>query len=520
MTDTTPPASAKDRRPDPFTLVIFGASGDLTKRKLIPAFYRLYCQGLLPEPFSVVGFARSEMSDDGFRLAMRDAVKEFGPSADQRDDRWDPFAAKLFYHAAPSYDDLAAHHTLRDRLHSMAQRDNVPGHCLFYMATQPMLFAPIVECLHQAGLSSPDPGDGPWRRVVIEKPFGRDLESAQGLTERMTQCFPEEQVYRIDHYLGKETVQNMLVLRFANSIFEPIWNQKYVDHVQITVSETVGVGSRAEYYDTAGAVRDMLQNHMMQLLCLVGMEAPGSLSSHAVRDEKVKVLEALRPIPEDCLGSDVVLAQYTAGRVVGKPAPGYHEEPDVPADSSTETYVALKTYIDNWRWSGVPFYLRTGKRLPARVTEIGIHFKPVPKILFNADPATDLTPNVLRLRIQPNEGIALQFQVKKPGPVMRIDPLMMDFDYASAFSQAPAEAYERLLLDAALGDSTLFTRSDEVDAAWRFVSPILDSRACACATATYGAGTWGPQEADQLIQADGRQWELMRRCVAHGQVLR
>ena len=506
------------RTPVPFTLVIFGASGDLTKRKLIPAIYSLYTEGLLPEMFSVLGYARSEMSDDDFRDEMCQAIGEFWRGGTVDAGTWSSFASKLHYHTANGYDELAAHRSLRERLEVMARQHGVPGNCVFYLATQPMLFAPIIETLHEAGLSRKGASGRPWSRVIIEKPFGRDLQTSRSLRDRITTAFAEDQIFRIDHYLGKETVQNLLVFRFANSIFEPIWNQKYIDHVQITVSETVGVEARGKYYDEAGALRDMLQNHLMQLLSLVAMEPPGNLSAHAVRDEKLKVLQALRPIPADCIDRDVVLGQYTAARAL----PGYRQEPDVAPDSTTETYVAMKAHLDNWRWSGVPFYLRTGKRLPTRITEIDIHFKPSPRILFNAPPAEPLRPNVLSLRIQPNEGIALQFEVKRPGPAMNIQPLMMDFDYASAFSQDPPEAYERLILDAALGDSTLFTRGDEVDAAWTHVSPIIDraENDCESPLATYTAGTWGPKEADDLIEADGRRWELMRRCIAHAHVIK
>ena len=522
MTTAATPKPNTSRTPEPFTLVIFGASGDLTKRKLMPAVYRLHRQGRLPPAFAVVGFARSAMSDDGFREEMRSAVSESSQDDTLDEATWSEFAAKLHYHTAKAYDDTTAYRSLRGRLADISGGSSDEGNCLFYLATHPSLFGTIIEHLHGVGLSRRDNTAGPWSRVIIEKPFGRDLPTSRALTERIRSAFSEPQIFRIDHYLGKETVQNILVLRFANSIFEPIWNQKYVDHVQITVSEAAGVEARGKYYDDAGALRDMVQNHMMQLLCLVAMEPPTSLQADAVRDEKVKVLDALRPIPLECVASGVVRGQYAAGASVGSPVPSYRDEQDVADDSATETYVALKAYVDNWRWSEVPFYLRTGKRLPARVTEIGIHFKPVPKVLFNAAPAAPLRPNVLRLRIQPHEGIAMQFQVKEPGPAMSIQPLMMDFDYASSFGHEPAEAYERLLLDAALGDSTLFTRSDEVEAAWRFVTPIIEAHetAPACPLGTYEAGTWGPKQADELIESDGRSWELMRRCVAQARVVK
>ncbi|MFW6163640.1 MAG: glucose-6-phosphate dehydrogenase, partial [Planctomycetota bacterium] len=493
--------------PEPFTLVIFGASGDLTRRKLVPAVYSLFREGLLSGAFRVLGFARSELSDDAFREQLRQGVDEHA-RVDLAGD-WDDFAARLSYHQG-SYDEPDSYASLRDRLDALASEMGGPRRCVFYLATPPPVFELAARHLDAAGLA--DEGEG-WARLIIEKPFGRDLASAQALNAALGEHFAEHQVFRIDHYLGKETVQNLLVLRFANALFEPIWNEKYVDHVQITVAETVGVERRGSYYDQAGAIRDMVQNHMMHLLCLVGMDAPNSLDDKAVRDEKVKVLKALRSMPPSCVHDRVIRAQYTAGEAGGRALADYRAEDGVAADSTTETFVAIKTFIDNWRWAGVPFYLRTGKALPAKITEIGIHFKPVPHVLFNAPPFGPMEPNVLALRIQPNEGISLQFQVKVPGAGVRIQPYKMDFGYAESFDAEPPEAYERLLLDAALGDATLFTRSDEVEAAWTFLQPILD--ACAeCpprGLATYPAGSWGPAEADQLIEADGRRWMLMKR---------
>ncbi len=492
---------------EPFALVIFGASGDLARRKLLPAVHRLFQEGLLPERLAVVGFARTEMGDEAFRDNVRQALAKFAPASAESGRDWDAFARCLFYHRG-AYDDPASFASLRERLGALAAAQGTPRNCLFYLATPPEVFPLVVGNLHAAGLSRTGEGAG-WSRLVIEKPFGRDLASARALNTLLQAGLAEGQVFRIDHYLGKETVQNILALRFANAIFEPLWNHRYVDHVQITVAETVGVEQRGPYYDHAGALRDMVQNHMMHLLCLVGMEPPNSLDSGAVRDEKVKVLKALRAIPTCEVGGRVVRAQYAAGASLQ----GYRQEPGVAPDSATETYVALKTFIDNWRWAGVPFYLRTGKRLAARITEIGIHFKPVPQVLFNAEPFGPMAPNVLALRIQPNEGISLQFQVKRPGAGVQIEPFKMDFGYADAFGGEPPEAYERLLLDAALGDATLFTRSDEVEAAWAFADPILVacSEASAAELPTYPAGTWGPAEADALIEADGRHWTVFKR---------
>ena len=505
-------SAPKRDAPQPFTLVIFGASGDLTHRKLIPAVYRLFQEGLLPERFAVVGFARSPKSDEAFRAELRKAVETFSRAKPAGDDDWAPFAARLHYHRG-DYQNAADFQALAARLDALAAASGAPRNCLFYLATPPEMIQAITDQVRAAGLAEAGGASSPWSRIIIEKPFGRDLASARALNAHVQGAFAENQIFRIDHYLGKETVQNILVLRFANALFEPIWNHKYVDHVQITVAETVGVEGRGAYYDHAGAIRDMAQNHMMHLLCLVGMEAPNSLDSEAVRSEKVKVLKTLHLIPPTCVGDRVVRAQYAAGTLAGQPVPGYREEPAVAPDSLTETYVALKTFIDNWRWAGVPFYLRTGKRLPARITEIGIHFKPVPQVLFNAPPFGPMAPNVLTLRIQPNEGISLQFQVKRPGWGIRIESFEMDFGYAAAFGGEPPEAYERLLLDAALGDSTLFTRNDEVEAAWAFLTPILEG--CAGQPITrlpaYPAGSWGPAEADALIESDGRRWTLMKR---------
>ena len=495
---------------EPVTLVVFGASGDLTRRKLLPAIFSLFCQGQLAERSSIIGFARTEKTDQSFRdeitESMKDKLSSSGGPVD--DKQWSRFASRLHY-AHGSYDNPADYQALAKRIEELSATAGAPQNCLFYLSTPPTSFVTIIDQLRQSGLARKGQADAPWTRVVIEKPFGRDLQSARALNRKIQAAFDERQIFRIDHYLGKETVQNILVLRFANKIFEPLWNQRYVDHVQITVAETLGVEGRGGYYDRSGSTRDMVQNHMMHLLCLVGMEPPAALEADAIRNEKVQVLDSLRPILRECAVNSVIRAQYAAGDVNGETVPGYRQEPGVAADSQTETYVAFKTFIDNWRWAGVPFYLRSGKRLAARVTEIAIYFKAVPQVLFNVAPMGPLSPNVLTIRIQPDEGMSLAFQVKSPGLGMRIAPLKMDFGYAEAFGSAPRDAYERLLLDAAVGEATLFTRADEVEAAWRFLSPIIEGCSrCPDRLPEYPAGTWGPKQADDLVGSDGRQWHL------------
>ena len=495
--------------PEPFTLVVFGASGDLARRKLMPALFGLDCEKLLPDGAAVIGFARSEMTDEPFRASLREAAEADCDGGAFDEDAWRRFAARVSYHRG-RYDNPDDFQQLRRRIEQSPGRSGGPANCLFYLATPPSAFVDIVGGLKASGLARRARATAPWSRIIIEKPFGHDLDSARSLNAEVRSAFDESQIFRIDHYLGKETVQNLMVLRFANSIFEPIWHQKYVDHVQVTVSETLGVEGREGFYEQAGAIRDILQNHMMHLLCLVAMEPPVSLGAEAIRGEKVKVLQSLRPIGPQCAAAGVVRAQYTAGAVEGHPCRGYRELEGIPPDSTTETYVAFKAFVDNWRWSGVPFYLRTGKRLAARRTEISIHFKPVPQVLFNTPPMGPIAPNVLAVRVQPDEGISMEFQVKVPGLATRIQRLKMDFGYAEAFGRTPPDAYRRLLLDAALGDATLFARGDEVELAWGFVCPILAG--CALPTAaplaTYEAGSWGPAEADALIAADGNRWHV------------
>jgi glucose-6-phosphate 1-dehydrogenase len=513
------------RTAPPCAMVIFGATGDLTRRKLMPALYNLARAGHLPAEFGVIGFARSAGEVATFREELRAGVREFSRTGFDAG-TWDPFAAGISS-LRGGYDEPAAYQRLLEQLEALDRERGTAGNRLFYLATPPDASASIATRLGTAsgasarsGLVRPTGREGPWTRVVIEKPFGHDLASAEALNAAVGTVFDEQQVFRIDHYLGKETVQNILVLRFANALFEPIWNNTQIDHVQITVSESVGVEGRGGYFEQSGILRDMVQNHLLQLLCLVAMEPPVALDADAIRDEKVQVLRAVRPISPDEVAMGMVRGQYGPGWVLGKEVPGYREETGVSPTSITETYAALRVEIDNWRWAGVPFYLRAGKRLPKRMTEIAIQFKSVPRILFNKDRDLPLEPNVLSLRIQPNEGIALRIGVKVPGYEARIHPVTMDFGYGAAFGIEPPEAYERLILDALLGDSTLFTRRDEVEAQWRFITPILEGWASSSSVVTqhagdapplaeYEAGSWGPAEADALLRADGRAWRRL-----------
>ncbi|GAC1353696.1 MAG: glucose-6-phosphate dehydrogenase [Herpetosiphon sp.] len=491
-----------ERTPVPSALVIFGASGDLTKRKLLPALWAMAENQQLPPGFSVVGISRSPLSHDDFRQQFRDSIAD-DKTIDS--EMLNNFLQGLFY-LPGRVDDPEIYRKLQEFLNTLDRERGTGGNRAFYCATQPSFFPVIIEQLGASGLvTAPSDGQG-WTRIVIEKPFGRDLESAKELNRTVLKVFDERQIYRIDHYLGKETVQNLLVLRFANTIFDPIWNRQYVDHVQITVAESLGVEQRGPYYEEAGLVRDMIANHMLQLLTLVAMEAPVAFDADAVRDEKVKVLRAVRPFSDERLHRDMVRGQYGPGFLQAAPVGGYREEPKVAATSKTETYAAIKFVIDNWRWAGVPFFLRSGKRLPKRATEIAIQFKPVPHRLFDAS-----TPDVLAIRIQPDEGISLQFDAKVPGPSMRERPVLMDFRYGSSFGVEPAEAYQRLLLDVLLGDGTLFARRDEVEAAWRIIDPILAfwSSTPAPELPNYEAGTWGPTAADDMIEGPFRRWRRL-----------
>lgn len=484
------------RMPSPCAVVIFGASGDLASRKLLPALWALNEGQQLPPNFVIVGVARSDGSDDQFRQQLRDAI-----AADTSVDNalLDAFARNVFY-VQGDYDDDDTYRRLAERLQQFDGERGTDGNRVFYVATPPSVFAPIIQNLGASGLAKPNADDG-WTRIVIEKPFGRDLATAQELNRVVNGVFDERQVYRIDHYLGKETVQNIFHFRFANAIWEPLWNRNHVDHIQITAAEELGVEKRGGYYEQAGAVRDMLANHLLQLLTITAMEPPVSFDADAVRDEKVKVLRGVRPFDAERVRRDVVRGQYGDGWIGGERVPGYHDERGVAPQSQTETYIAAAFYIDTWRWQGVPFYVRTGKRLPKRVSEIAIQFRAAPDQLFGT-----AAPNVLAMRIQPDEGISLQFEAKVPGPAARHRPVAMDFRYGAAFAVAPADAYQRLLLDVMLGDGTLFARRDEVEAAWTLVEPLLHAQATAQHTPAYPAGTWGPDAADQLLERDGRRW--------------
>ena len=487
------------------SLVIFGASGDLTARKLIPALYQLSREKRLPQEFRVIGFARREKSDASWRAELREALGTFSRSQPVDETVWQAFAANLHYCqgdlAEPAaYERLA---TLLDRFGVPELRQNL----LFYLATQPSQFGGIAGQLHAAGLLLKDSPTG-WQRLVVEKPVGHDLASAQALNTELIRFAHERQIFRIDHYLGKETVQNILMFRFSNSIFERLWNREAVDHVQITVSEKLGVGARGGYYEEAGALRDMVQNHLLQVLSLVAMEPPVSLDAEAIRDEKVKLLKAIRPLQPGNVDRDCVRGQYAAGSVDGRPQPGYRQEPKVAPASNVETFVALRLCLDNWRWSGVPFYLRTGKSLPLSASEVRVQFRPTPNVLFAAECGPKMDPNALTLRLQPNEGISLRFNGKVPGANLRLRPVRMHFSYDSEFGAYTPEAYERLLLDALAGDATLFIRRDEVETAWGIVDAIRagwQDRALS-EDEFYPAGTWGPAGAADLLAQSGHAW--------------
>lgn len=497
----------------PCVVVIFGATGDLTHRKLVPALYNLALDGLLPAQFQMIGFARREMTDDTFRANLQKSTAENSRRLPLQEDIWQEFAAHSTYIRA-AFDDQDGYTRLRANLEEI---DRVVGaECvrLFYLATSPEYFELITEHLAAARLLAPEDSGVTRSRVIIEKPFGTDLASAKELNQSLLKYMREQQIYRIDHYLGKETVQNLLVFRFGNGIFEPIWNQKYVDHVEISVCETVGVGSRAGYFDKTGILRDIMQNHALQLLCLVALEPPVAFAADAVRDEKVKVLRSVRRISSDHVFTQVVRARYERGYVEGKEVAAYLKEPGVDPYSTTETYAAVRLFLDNWRWAGVPFYLRAGKRLPKRVTDISVFFKQVPYLLFRDQDVESIKPNILSFEIQPDEGISIKISAKPPGLGVRVQTVNMEFSYGTSFGAEPPEAYERLLLDAMRGDATLFTRDDEIEQAWELLNPLLAAwnadHGPVPPVYSYEAGSWGPSVSDDLLQQDGRkEWRRL-----------
>jgi glucose-6-phosphate 1-dehydrogenase len=500
--------AAQQRRPgrpaDPCVMVIFGAGGDLTGRKLIPALYNLAKAELLSREFAIVGLSHSAMSTEQFRQMVAEEVKRYA-GGDVQQDLVEWFLKRLYY-VTGDFADKNVYSQLKDFLQKVDQDHNTHNNFFFYLATAPSFFGPIVEQLAAVGLL--EENNQHWRRVIVEKPFGHDLDSAKTLNVQLLKVAKESQIYRIDHYLGKETVQNILAFRFANGIFEPIWNRRYIDHVQISVAETVGVEQRGSYYDQAGALRDMVPNHIMQLISLTSMEPPISFQADAVRDEQAKILHAIQPLSSEEVLSRTVRGQYGAGTIKGQHVPGYREESDVPHESRTETFVAMKLLIDNWRWADVPFYLRTGKSMAAQNTHIVIQFRRAPFILFRDTPVENLMPNQLVLHISPEEGISLQFAAKVPGPIMRLGAVDMNFEYADYFGTQPSTGYERLLHDCMIGDQTLFQRADMVEAGWCVVSPLLDVWKALPPRnfPNYAAGTWGPKEADDLLERDGRHW--------------
>lgn len=498
------PLTGHDCPGDSCTIVIFGASGDLTKRKLLPALYNLKALKLLPDNFAMIGVAVSDGNDEMYREKITEDIKQFAtrpvePSV------WDDFAKRSYY-IEGDFNSPDTFKHLQAKIEDVQKTWKLPGNVLFYLAVAPTFFAKVVEQLGAVGLT--DQAPGAWRRVIIEKPFGRDLASARALNTEISKHLEESQVFRIDHYLGKETVQNIMVFRFGNSVFEPIWNRRYIDYVQITVAEQLGVELRGGYYDHSGVVRDMVQNHILSVLSLVAMEPPSSISGDSVRNEKVKVLEAIRPMDPEEVIHNTVRGQYGAGTIDGKVVPAYRTEPDVNPQSNTETFVAMKLEVENWRWAEVPFYIRSGKRLAAHTTQVTIGFKRAPLLLFGEDVQRNMTPNRLVIHVQPDEGITLDIHAKRPGPSVNIANVPLDFSYSDFGEHTAATGYETLLYDCMIGDPTLFHRYDSVDASWRIVNPILDVWQALPARdfPNYAAGSWGPEAADQLIARTGHSW--------------
>jgi len=496
-----------EERPEPCGLVIFGASGDLTHRKLLPALFGLFRRNLLPYEFFILGCARTPITDKAFQQKVRDSIAErLGHTITSN---LDDFTRRCAYHTG-DYQDPGTYASLSERLKQLDKEHSTGGNHIFYFATPPGLYCPIAGHLSSAGLTEGSEEGSPYVHVVVEKPYGRDLESAMSLDEELHRVLSEHQIYRIDHYLGKETVQNILMFRFANAVFEPIWNRRYVDHVQITAAESLGVEHRAGYFEQAGLLRDMFQNHMLQMLAMVAMEPPISFDGDRVRDEKVKLMRSIRPFPLDDLNQCIVRGQYSPGSIDGVSVPGYRQEEGVASDSQVETFIAAKVFVDNWRWQGVPFYMRAGKRLKRKVSEIAIIFKRVPYSMFAPLSPDELSPNILVMNVQPEEGISLTVQAKQPGAKLCMNSLTMDFRYEEIFGVELPDAYERLLLDCMLGDQTLFWRSDGIEASWSLVTPVLKRwEEKGCPLAFYESGSWGPRESEALLKRDGRRWRVL-----------
>ena len=518
----------EEKKPESFSLVIFGAHGDLTKRKLIPSIYALYSQNLLPENFAIVGSSRTQMTDCEFRDTMKDSVIKYAEDVEFEEAIWSRFAGSLYYRPGNAKEE-SYYENLAQELDEIGEKHGSSGKNIFYLSTPPSLYMPIIENLSASGLAvKKTKFEDAWPRIVVEKPFGHDLASALELDQKIHEALNEHQIYRIDHYLGKETVQNIMCFRFANSIFEPLWNSNYIDHIQITNAETLGVEERGTYYEEAGALKDMIQNHLMQLVALVAMEPPISLSAEATRDERTKVLKAAKPFEPEAIDQFAVRGQYGSGYIQGKKVIRYRDEDKVSSESDTETFAALKLYINNWRWSGVPFYVRSGKRLEKRITEIAVQFKEPPHRLFSNMEKTGLrssvalnSPNVLVMRIQPDQGISLKFATKQPGPTTQLRWLTMDFKYGTVFGDRTPSAYERLILDCLQGDPSLFARSDFVECSWSLLKPVIDhwarttpeSRSNDIIDATpfpnYESGSWGPKASNDLIATTGHSWRIL-----------